>query len=240
MTQDFAESEELALKLIRDSDWFKPEAEGWVAKDIVEGESDLHIRAQGRLLSKDEKRALGLAANAKIGSEYIEALTETGLEYAMQVADIVSRRYFHVLARADLLESFRKMNAWGASICGAHDDRTCDRAKELNHKIFPLDRLPALPLPECDQEYCRCTYLAVMRKPPESITWQEALAEQDGRIAEQKRSPDLPKIEVSIREQTGSSERKGAWPSAVGKGCVVMILLTALGLVILGLFALIG
>jgi hypothetical protein len=39
------------------------------------------------------------------------------------------------------------------------DERDCKAIKRFR-KVWPIDEVPELPLPNCKADYCRCTYVA--------------------------------------------------------------------------------
>jgi hypothetical protein len=45
--------------------------------------------------------------------------------------------------------------------CG-NPGQVCEACEALEGKVMGIDEFPGLPLPGCDQEYCRCVFGAVL------------------------------------------------------------------------------
>lgn len=148
-------------------DTFEKSAAEWLADAIRDGEADglgydqiaRNIRSRGAPLSADEKRALGMRANAKVGSGFVEALTAKGREAPMDAPFLLVQYVMHQ-------ESLKRHRESGEGdfqmeLVAVKDDRTCDAARKRDGEIFNVDDVPELPLPDCDAEYCRCIFVVV-------------------------------------------------------------------------------
>ena len=156
-------------RVIIDSGLFKAEASKWISEIIVsnldKGSNaiDLAIRTDGELLSVEEKRQHGIRANAKVSKRYLLSLTPEGGKDPIKAAITVVRRILHKQALQKQKEDISKTESLGIEmesefIC-VRDDRTCKAALELDGKRFAKDEAPDLPLPDCDAEHCRCSFL---------------------------------------------------------------------------------
>lgn len=126
------------------------------------------IQNSGEPLSADEKKALGIPARAKIGQRYVECLSDAGRAQPFSALGIAAMTAHLNKGRADNLQATfidTGLDPSGAqlSIVAAQDDRTCEAAKRIDGKRYPLSEAPALPLKECDSitacnSHCRCLY----------------------------------------------------------------------------------
>lgn len=149
----------------------EPDAAKWMSKTMAPMlDTGLEavaraIRNTGDPLSKEEKKELGLRANVKVGHTYLAALTARGREEAYNAAFLVAQRALHSHSIDGIISDARAASdiIRGLEVVAAHDDRNCSTIKAYDGKVFALDELPILPLPECDAEYCRCIFVAVTR-----------------------------------------------------------------------------
>jgi len=112
----------------------------------------------GKPLELDEKKRLGINGRMKYGRDYIETLTEKGLENDASV------RFFKasynqasgIVARQYKIAEYKRAGVGPVRISPSHDQRDCRAIAKYPGKALPIDEIPALPLPECNAEYCRC------------------------------------------------------------------------------------
>lgn len=153
----------------RDGGLIKADAAAWILPIVEQGERDglgydaiaRQIRAHGVPLTHEIKRALGMRANAKLGDAYIAALTTEGKTRIMDAAFLVIQRVMHQTNVENALEDAREFGGLLELISPA-DERTCAAALRLDGHVFAPDKAPELPLPDCDADYCRCLYAAVI------------------------------------------------------------------------------
>jgi hypothetical protein len=110
-------------------------------------------------LSDEEKTALKIDTNFKVSREMVDCLSEKGLAqndprniiqvlYYMNFF-AVGRKYKLVELKARGVKNIKLVNMGGESDC---------KSIGIHEKLFPIERVPVLPLPGCDASYCRCEY----------------------------------------------------------------------------------
>ena len=150
--------------------FFKDEAISWMVPIIRQDGEHVgydaiarKIRNTGDPVSQVERKALGLRANAKVGVQYLGALTEKGREDPMMAAFLVVQWVIHQrTCRRELheLRSLADSLDVTVEVLVGNDGRDCAEVRKLKGKEFSLDTVPSLPLPNCDAEFCRCLYIA--------------------------------------------------------------------------------
>lgn len=150
--------------------FIKAEAVAWIIPLIIEGQkrgSDDHaiaskISGWGNPLNEDEKSELGVRADAKLGREYVEALTRKGRRRPLAAAYFVVQRATHAHNQAERLKGFcGNEEIEGVEIVATEGALTCMAAQDLEGEIFTPEKAPSLPLRRCDAETCRCVYQAI-------------------------------------------------------------------------------
>ena len=162
--------EELVKRACIDTGLINPAAASWIAPYVEQGEREglgydtiaRNVRSVGDQLTADEKRALGIRANAKACRKYVDALTPLGREKPLDAGFLVVQRAMHQRAVGDPFEIFKPGIVDEVEIMFAADNRTCDAVKKLDGKRYRQGELPRLPLADCDAEYCRCLYFSVV------------------------------------------------------------------------------
>jgi hypothetical protein len=113
-------------------------------------------------LSDEEKDALHIDTEYKVSREMVECMNENGLAQKDPrniIPVIYYMNYFAVGRKYKLLE-FKARGVQKVKIVNAGGDLDC-KAIENHKRVFPLDSVPELPLPECNAPYCRCEYVEV-------------------------------------------------------------------------------
>ncbi len=112
-------------------------------------------------LTLEEKKSLNLNTRAKYSRELINGLTEKGL-IAAQNKDFVKNMFLrnsYIVSRKYELAYLRELGCQYVQILDCNDERDCKGIKKLK-KLWSIDEVPKLPLPDCNSEYCRCMYVA--------------------------------------------------------------------------------
>ena len=148
-----------------------PAAAEWMAPIVQNGERaglgyDLiavQVRQFGTPLTAEQKRSIGVRANAKLSVGYLGSLTDKGRAIPLDAAFLVVQRVLHARSCSENLRQLRRMadSLKGVEILPVEDDQTCAAARRVAEKVFPVSIVPALPLSECNAEYCRCVYSGV-------------------------------------------------------------------------------
>ncbi len=136
--------------------YLDPAAAAWIAP-IIDANQNLGIDEIAR-------RVRGKATGT--GDLYLQALTERGCDDEVKAAQIVVHMALMTLGRAEKMAQYRKNPRWPLRFSAIEDDHTCARAKAMNDRIFSQADAPALPLPNCNAEVCRCIYIAEPEGPP--------------------------------------------------------------------------
>jgi hypothetical protein len=118
----------------------------------------------GKTLELEEKKRLSVNGRKKYGQDYIATLTPRGLDHNAstefflnsyhQAAGIITRQYEIARLRRAGINRIR--------LSPCHDARDCQAISKYSSKIFNIDEVPALPLPECNAAYCRCWIIPVL------------------------------------------------------------------------------
>lgn len=123
------------------------------------------IAFQGdKLLTVEEKRALGLNTRMKYSKAFIEYFEPTDLKTTepKSVLEDMHLSAFHRVARKRDLVKFRELGfVKQVKIVPVGDIRDCNEIKCFQN-IHDLDRAPDLPLPGCTARYCRCMYEPIL------------------------------------------------------------------------------
>jgi len=164
-------------QLIEQSGLFKTDSFDWILEIILNNMDasssaiDLMIRTTGELISSEEKKKLGLRANAKISNKYLNSLTDKGREDILGSAFLVIHRILHAYNILREHEQILKLvpdakDTYEAEVMVINnegdedeDGGTCKAAMALQGKRFKFDEAPDLPLPTCDADSCRCMFL---------------------------------------------------------------------------------
>jgi hypothetical protein len=111
-------------------------------------------------LSDDEKKALHIDAEQKVSREMVECMTEKGLAQPDPrniIPVIYYMNYFAISRKYKLLE-LKARGVKKIKIENMGGDLDC-KAIEAHERVFAIDKVPVLPLPQCDAPYCRCEYV---------------------------------------------------------------------------------
>jgi hypothetical protein len=112
-------------------------------------------------LSLEEKKSLGLETRRKYPREMLDFMTDLGLKHD-DPQGIISNIYYqadHKIQRKKELDRLKAAGFKTVKIEDCGDQRDCKAIKRLK-KVWPIDEVPELPLPNCKADYCRCTYIA--------------------------------------------------------------------------------
>lgn len=112
-------------------------------------------------LTLEEKKALGLNTRRKYARELINGLTKKGLaaEDPNDLLKIMWLANSNKVSRKYELQRLKDEGFKYVKILNCNDERDCAAVKHCK-KRWLIDEVPELPLPKCDAEYCRCTYIA--------------------------------------------------------------------------------
>ena len=109
-------------------------------------------------LALEEKKALGLNTRKKFSRELIDCLSPKGLQYDEPreiLKNIWLKNYFAVYRKHDL-EKLKKLGTKTVEIsCGY--GLACEPVKRIE-KVWLIENVPELPLPDCTAVYCSCSY----------------------------------------------------------------------------------
>jgi hypothetical protein len=112
-------------------------------------------------LTLDEKKQFGINTRLKFSREMFDALTEIGIKYQdpKEIIKNIWYKNFHKTHRKYELHHMKCLGIKTVKIENCGDERDCKAIKRLK-KVWPIDEVPELPLPNCKADYCRCTYIA--------------------------------------------------------------------------------
>ena len=152
----------------------KTDAVTWIAPLIIDGHkrgSDDHtiaskISGWGNALGEDDKAKLGVRADAKLGREYVEALTRKGRKRPLAAAYFVVQRATHAHSQSERLKHLRTdEHVEGVEIIATEGALTCLAAQDIEGQVYDPKEAPSLPLRRCDAESCRCVYQGIEAEP---------------------------------------------------------------------------
>lgn len=152
----------------------KTDAVAWIAPLIIDGHkrgSDDHtiaskISGWGNALCEEDKAKLGVRADAKLGREYVEALTRKGRKRPLAAAYFVVQRATHAHSQSERLKHLRTdEHVDGVEIIATEGALTCLAAQGIEGQVFEPEKAPTLPLRRCDAESCRCVYQGIETAP---------------------------------------------------------------------------
>lgn len=205
--------ESLAQLAERTANFHADRAE-WMIADIIEGDwsnmgSGPTITAwknHDRLLTAEEKRALGINPRVKVCERIVDTLTAKGLEdvnetlVSIFTAPIFARGHARSLSRAG-------ETGWKLRLSVVQDARTCRIAKAEHGRLFDPALAPDLPLPGCDAASCRCSLLALppsteARLKAEGRAWEE----EDFSVDRPLTAEDLAALQVPVHEAASTKE----------------------------------
>jgi hypothetical protein len=111
-------------------------------------------------LSVEEKRSLGLNTRMKYSRRFLEYWNPASFQKIEPKSTLSCMYYgaFHRVSRKNAIESYKKLGF--VKTIRIHPD-DCAQIKQAK-KRHPIDRVPDLPLPECNAEFCRCSFEAVI------------------------------------------------------------------------------
>jgi len=112
-------------------------------------------------LTAQEKKALGLNPRMKYSKEFIGYLEPSFLRSIEPKSALENMHLdaFHRVSREKELRQIREVGFRKIEILTCCDARDCESIKRLK-KIYAIDDVPELPLPDCDAPYCRCMYIS--------------------------------------------------------------------------------
>jgi hypothetical protein len=155
---------------IRKSGFFKtdkiPEVLADLKRDLVPfGRISTRTLTDGDVyLSAKEKRALGLNTRMKYAKKFIDYFGPESFKKIEPKSEIESM-YFDAFHRVSRRNELHKLKALGfvrrVKIVPVGDMFDCAKIKRLK-KVYEIETVPELPLPDCDSSYCRCFYEAVI------------------------------------------------------------------------------
>jgi hypothetical protein len=113
-------------------------------------------------LTLQEKKALGLNPRMKYSKEFI-GYFETSVLGSIEPKSMLEHMHldaFHCVSRQKELQQLRELEFKKIEILPVGDEGDCDAIKR-HKKVFPINEVPELPLPDCDAPFCRCMYISV-------------------------------------------------------------------------------
>lgn len=163
--EKYTEIAEQTIVAAKSSGYFKQEALSIISEKIREntrpGYGYIEPFDKADCLTLEEKKTLGLNTRRKYARELINALTEKGLAVE-NPNDLLKNMWlasFHKISRKYELQHLKDMGLKYVQILDCNDERDCKAVKRCK-KRWLIDEVPELPLPHCDAEYCRCSYVA--------------------------------------------------------------------------------
>ena len=115
---------------------------------------------EGRVLSTDEKKRLGLNVRTKFTEEFIALVDLSKIEGESPIVSYCNAYMDAVLrtGRQFELERMRRIGTLTVEILDPYSSMGGCGAKRK--QSYDIDVLPSLPLKGCEQDYCKCIYVA--------------------------------------------------------------------------------
>ncbi|MDR0623798.1 MAG: hypothetical protein LBG10_05145 [Treponema sp.] len=156
------ETLERMMRDIENSGFFKPEKLPHLAKIITKvGGYNNDPFSYEDCLFYEEKESLKIDTEHKISREMVDCMTEKGLAQKDPhniIPVIYYMNYFAVGRKYKLLE-LKARGVKMVEIVNLGGELDC-KAIEKHKGVFPIDKVPVLPLTYCNAAYCRCEYTA--------------------------------------------------------------------------------
>lgn len=147
------------------ADWFASHVRAGERAGLGIDQIARNIRQDGGVMPLEEKRALGIHGQLKIGRLCFDRLTELGQRDPNKaVAITVHAALFRVSRANQLARMHNNPRAKSVRVVTVGDDGDCEASRRCKNKTYPLGQVPEFPLPECDAEICRCGYISVQPK----------------------------------------------------------------------------
>jgi hypothetical protein len=163
--EKFREIAEGIIGDLSNSGFFKPEAIPGLAekvrRTVLPGYAYKDPFSYDDCLMLDEKKVLGLNPRQKFSRGFVDTLTPAGLTQPdpKRILEILYYRNFHAISGKYELSRLKRDGIKKVKISDCGDDRDCSMVKKMAAKVWPINEVPALPLPGCTAEYCRCSYI---------------------------------------------------------------------------------
>jgi hypothetical protein len=156
------ETLERMMRDIEKSGFFKTEKLPHLAKIITKvGGYNNDPFSYEDCLYFEEKEVLKIDTDHKVSREMVECMTGKGLAQKDPhniIPVIYYMNYFAVGRKYKLLE-LKARGVKMVEVVNIGGELDCE-AIEKYKGVFPIDKVPVLPLPRCDAAYCRCEYAA--------------------------------------------------------------------------------
>jgi hypothetical protein len=109
----------------------------------------------------EEKEQLHIDTDHKVSREMVDCMTPKGLAQRdpHNIIPAIYYMNFFAVARKYKLIEFRARGVQTVEIVNLGGDLDCKAITKFK-RVYPLDKVPPLPLPRCDAPYCRCEYVA--------------------------------------------------------------------------------
>jgi hypothetical protein len=109
----------------------------------------------------EEKEQLHIDTDHKVSREMVDCMTPRGLAQRDPhniIPAIYYMNFFAVTRKYKLIE-LRARGVQTVEIVNLGGELDCKAITKFK-RIYPLDKVPLLPLAQCDAPYCRCEYVA--------------------------------------------------------------------------------
>lgn len=211
---------------------FDPKAARWLAPYIKRLDKEglglgtvmTQIRAAGRTLSAEEKRALGIDVRLKFTAEMADVLTPAGRAQASEAFTAILLKPLRVRRRG--IDRMRALeNDWPVRFSAVEDKGTCAPALAMHGRVHASKDAPRIPMLGCDKLHCRCANAPI----PPSLA-----ARRDPSWSPDNPSPSEP--DASLLPATPSMPVEKGPPAASGDkdflGALAVLLLVIVALAV--------
>jgi hypothetical protein len=147
---------------IKNSGFFKSEMYGVLEKIIPKvGGYNNDPFSYDDCLSDEEKKVLRIDTEYKVSRQMVECMSEKGLSQKdpRNIIPIMYFMNFFAVSRKYNLFALKARGVKKVKIVNMGGELDCEAVK-THERIFPIDDVPMLPLPQCNAPYCRCEYVA--------------------------------------------------------------------------------
>jgi hypothetical protein len=149
------------MRDIENSGYFKQEKLSYLEKIIPKiGGYFTDPFSYNDCLSDEEKTALHINPELKISREMADCMTEKSFSEPdpRQIIPIIYYMNVFSISRKYKLLELRARSVTKVKIVNMGGDLDCEKIKDLNARIFPINNVPSMPLPGCSAPYCRCDF----------------------------------------------------------------------------------
>jgi hypothetical protein len=152
-------------------------AAGWIAEVLLaEAKAETQslamlraaVRQHGRLITQAEKESRSIKGRLRFGTTFLDALTERGRSDPAYAVTVLIAEYSTMLSR-ELQRQLIMDSGMDARLMIRGGEKDCAAAARYARLTVAPAQLPRFPLPECDADHCRCSFMRAPMAAPAPV-----------------------------------------------------------------------